>query len=258
MPLVTDMMGRSVEVPEKAQRIVSLVPSQTELLADLGLEDEVVGITKFCVHPEKWFRSKARIGGTKSVHTDRVAALKPDLIIANKEENDKAQIEALECLAPVWVSDIRTLSEALEMIRSIGTFCGKATEGNLIAETVADGFGALENSVKRTAAYGIWRAPWMWAGSDTFINDLMQRCGLVNVLHDTRYPEVSLQALAALQPDVVLLSSEPYPFKDAHITEVQSILPEAKVALVDGEMFSWYGSRLLHAPEYLARLLQSL
>lgn len=260
MPCVTDMLGRSIDVPDVPKRIVSLVPSQTELLADLGLHEEVVGITKFCVHPEEWFRSKPRIGGTKTVNIARVQALNPDLIIANKEENVQEQINALEVIAPVWVSDIHTLEDALRMIRDVSTICGKAQAGNEIAMQAADSFASLRPSGKeRTTAYGIWRNPWMWAGGDTFIHDILQRCGWKNALCDiSRYPEISLAHLKQLNPDLILLSSEPYPFKEKHIAEVQAALPQAKVLLVDGEMFSWYGSRLVRAPEYLAGLLQLL
>lgn len=258
MPLVYDQLLRPVDVPEVPRRIVSLVPSQTELLADLGLEAEVIGITKFCVHPQRWFRTRTRIGGTKTVHIDQVGALEPDLIIANKEENVREQIEALERIAPVWVSDIRTLDDALSMIRGVGAVCNRATQGNDIADTITERFRLLPARRPASVAYGIWRAPWMWAGGDTFISDIMHRCGLTNVLeHVPRYPELSLDQLQALDPGLVLLSSEPYPFKEVHIAEVKAVLPHAQVILVDGEMFSWYGSRLLKAPEYLAGLLSA-
>lgn len=259
MPLAQDMLGRELRLPERPQRIVSLVPSQTELLAELGLENEVVGITKFCIHPEAWFRSKARVGGTKDVRPERVAALKPDLIIANKEENVREQIEALEAIAPVWVSDIRVLGDALEMIRAVGVITGTADRAADIAGRINDGISGLRFQQRFTVAYGIWRAPWMWAGGDTFIHDMLARCGFENVLHDQpRYPEIALEALRELNPELVLLSSEPYPFAEKHIAEVQAVLPGARILLVDGEMFSWYGSRLLHAPEYLAGLLRAV
>jgi ABC-type Fe3+-hydroxamate transport system substrate-binding protein len=259
MPVVRDMLGRTLHLPERPRRIVSLVPSQTELLADLGLEAAVVGITKFCVHPENWFRSKTRIGGTKDVKPERVAALQPDLIIANKEENVREQIEALQEIAPVWVSDIKVLDDALEMIRNIGWITGKADEALAIAKRIDDGISALSFRKRFTTVYGIWRAPWMWAGGDTFIHDILSRCGFDNVLADRlRYPAIELDDLKELDPELVLLSSEPYPFKEKHIAEVQAVLPGARIVLVDGELFSWYGSRLLHAPEYLAALLQSL
>ena len=261
MRTVTDMMGREIIVPARPRRIVSLVPSQTELLADLGLEEEVVGITKFCVHPEGWFRSKARIGGTKTVHLDKVEALRPDLILANKEENVREQIEALGATAPVWVSDIQTLDEALRMIRRVGDLTSRTDAAESIALRIADGFSSLRlfASARNPIAYGIWRNPWMWAGGDTFISDILSRIGGKNVLTDLpRYPTLSLDALATLEPSTVLLSSEPYPFKEKHMAEVKAVLPDAEVLLVDGEMFSWYGSRLLQAPAYLATLVQEI
>jgi ABC-type Fe3+-hydroxamate transport system substrate-binding protein len=253
------MMGRTVAVPETPKRIVSLVPSQTELLADLGLEQEVVGITKFCVHPERWFKGKTRIGGTKTVSVEKVAALKPDLIIANKEENVQAQIEALESLAPLWVSDIHSLDDALKMIRQVGIICGREGDALRIAGQIESRFASLHSEAIAKVAYCIWREPWMWAGDNTFIHDLLLRCGLENVLAGMpRYPEMDLAALKGLNPALVLLSSEPYPFKEKHIPEVLEMLANAKVMLVDGEMFSWYGSRMLQSVPYLSNLLASL
>jgi ABC-type Fe3+-hydroxamate transport system substrate-binding protein len=254
---ITDMLGRVLTVPEQPLRIVSLVPSQTELLADLGLDAEVVGITKFCVHPERWFRTKPRIGGTKDVRPERVAVLKPDLILANKEENIQAQVDVLSGMAPVWVSDIHTLDDALEMIRQIGELVNRAEAAQTITQGIQTGFATLHTSrVPERVAYAIWRAPWMWAGGDTFIQDLLQRCGWENVFADTaRYPERSLEALAQLQPDRVLLSSEPYPFREQHLAEIRAVLPQARIQLVDGELFSWYGSRLQQSPAYFRHLL---
>lgn len=241
------------------QRIISLVPSQTELLADLGLEKEVVGITKFCVHPDEWFRTKTRIGGTKTVDIDKVRALKPDLILANKEENVKEQIEALEEIAPVYVSDIQTLDEALRMIKDVGQLCGKSAASATMAAEIAARFSALKNANGVSVAYCIWREPWMWAGGDTFIHDLLERAGFKNIFKENpRYPNEDLQLLLVRKPEYVFLSSEPFPFKKTHVVEVQEILLVAKIHLVDGEMFSWYGSRLLQVPEYLATLITSL
>lgn len=254
---VHDMMGRAVQVPVQPRRIVSLVPSQTELLHDLGLGEEVVGITKFCVHPESWFRSKTRVGGTKQVHTDRVAALQPDLIIANKEENVQEQVEALAAQYPVWVSDIGNLDDALEMMRSIGDLTGRQEKAEDLVRRIGDDFAGLPlASGSKKAAYCIWKTPWMFAGGDTFIHDILDRLGWQNVLSGyPRYPSLDLEAVAKLQPELVLLSSEPYPFKEKHIEEIKAVLPAAEVLLVDGEMFSWYGSRLQHAVSYFRHLI---
>jgi ABC-type Fe3+-hydroxamate transport system substrate-binding protein len=243
------------------KRIVSLVPSQTELLFDLGLDEETVGITKFCVHPEEWFRSKTRVGGTKTINIHKIAELQPDLIIANKEENVKEQIEALNSIAPVWVSDIHNLEDALEMIQTIGKLTDRYEKAEIIAKLIQHRFDHLNESVKKklNTLYLIWRKPWMSIGTDTFIHHIMHRAGLENVCKEhNRYPELTNEEIVQLNPALVLLSSEPYPFKEKHIEELQQLLPDAKIMLADGEMFSWYGSRLLHTPTYLAELLQNI
>ncbi len=251
------MMGNRVEVDFPPERIVSLVPSQTELLYDLGLDDEVVGITKFCVHPEAWFRTKKRVGGTKTVHIDIVKELQPDLIIANKEENTREQIEELSTLYPTWVSNIQTIDEGLTMIREVGILVGKEERANSLAEQIKNGFAALRQvqGDNTRVSYFIWRKPWMCAGGDTFISDMISQMGWTNVLADKmRYPEVTLEELKDKAIDIVLLSSEPYPFKYTHIAEIKATLPYAEVKLVDGEMMSWYGSRMLLAVDYLKKL----
>ena len=254
----TDQLGRRVNIPFPPRRIVSLVPSQTELLHYLGAN--VVGITKFCIHPDEWFRTKTRIGGTKQLHLDQIRALSPDLIIANKEENDAAQVQALMEEFPVWVSDIHTLEDALDMIKSIGVIVDRKEQAWQLADQIVRHFSALphpsENEVLRKTAYFIWRNPWMVAGGDTFINEMMKVCGLNNVFSGIdRYPVITMEQLKDTGCELVMLSSEPYPFREKHISELQGILPEAKILLVDGEMYSWYGSRLLHAPAYFSTIL---
>lgn len=258
MPIFTDQLNRTIELPSPPRRIVSLVPSQTELLWTLGLEEEVVGITKFCVHPESWFRNKQRIGGTKTLHLNRIKALEPDLIIANKEENVRDQVEALAERYPVWISDVNTLEEALAMIRAVGRLTGKADEAENIATRVNGEYGkllALSRPVR--TAYLIWKDPYMTVGHDTFIHDQLARCGFRNVFgNQARYPAIDLNQLQAADCELVMLSSEPYPFKQKHIDELQAYLPAARIMLVDGEFFSWYGSRLLGAPSYFTQLMQ--
>lgn len=258
MPSLHDQMQRKIQVPGRPQRIISLVPSQTELLHDLGLGERVVGITKFCIHPEEWHRTKARVGGTKKVDIGRVRALRPDLIIGNKEENTRADIEALEKEFPVWMSDIRTLSDALDMIVRIGDLTGTREKADGIRDRIAHGFAALRPlSAPLSVAYLIWRKPWMAAGAGTFIDDVLHRCGLTNACAalEGRYPELTDAQLAAADPDVLLLSSEPYPFGERHLTGLGLLCPGVPAHLVDGEVFSWYGSRLLRSPAYLQRLI---
>lgn len=267
MTIFQDQLGRSLQLPLPPRRIISLVPSQTELLYDLGLEEEVVGITKFCVHPEKWFRQKTRVGGTKQLHLEKIRALQPDLIIANKEENEAVQVEALAQEFPVWVSDVHNLPDACHMIESIGQLTERITKATAIVSQIQSGFRALETEVvsllsnhgSPTTAYFIWRQPWMVAGGDTFINAMLQACGLQNLYANRpRYPVIAPEELLTASCRLVFLSSEPYPFAEKHRTELEQLLPQARVLLVDGEMFSWYGSRLLQAHKYFQTLLQQI
>ncbi|WP_256004807.1 ABC transporter substrate-binding protein [Pedobacter deserti] len=261
--LFTDQMGREVSVNFPPRRIVSLVPSQTELLFDLGLNEEVVGLTKFCIHPIDKFAARTKVGGTKTLHIDRIRDLKPDLIIGNKEENQQDQIELLEREFPVWMSDIYTLGDAISMIRDIGAMVNRSPEASYLTHLIRAGFDDLQRLAEqrgptKRVAYLIWKDPYMAAARDTFIDHLLGLNGFANVFRDLRYPEVTLEKLSDLQPDLVFLSSEPYPFKEKHVLEIGRALPDAKVMLVDGEMFSWYGSRLVKAVEYLFHLQQEL
>lgn len=259
MPLYTDQMQRLVEVPEKPRRIVSLVPSQTELLYSLGLEEEVVGLTKFCVHPAHWRKRKQVIGGTKQFHLDKIKTLQPDLIIGNKEENYQEGIEALAKEFPVWMSDIFTLEDALQMMRQVGEITNRKEEAVTLASRIADGFRRLAPMPAVGVLYFIWRKPYMAVGGNTFIDEMLHRCGFTNLLAaQARYPELSEEAIRELNPRLILLSSEPYPFKEKHIAEFRALCPEAQVLVVDGEMFSWYGSRLLQAVPYLQGLQQEV
>lgn len=265
MPVFTDQLDRTVSLPEwPPRRIVSLVPSQTELLCDLGLDNEVVGITKFCVHPALWFREKTRVGGTKTLNFEKIAGLQPDLIIANKEENERDQIAVLAEKYPVWLSDVRTLDAAFDMMLRVGVLTGRAEQAEALVQEIRSGFAQhglpLAGDAPRIrAAYFIWRKPWMAAGDDTFIDDMLRIAGFDNVFAGLgRYPEISLQRLAAAQPEQILLSSEPYPFAEKHFTAFLDICPRAQIRIVDGELFSWYGSRLRHTPEYLSQLRKAI
>ncbi|WP_316931877.1 helical backbone metal receptor [Roseivirga seohaensis] len=252
--IVLDQMGRKVEVPSLPQRIISLVPSQTELLYNLGLGDRVIGVTKFCIHPSQWHQSKTFVGGTKQFKFDVIDELKPDLIIGNKEENYIEGIEELAKKYPVWVSDITGLDQAFDMILAIGNLVDERAKSISIVEKVKEGFASLPYKSRRKALYLIWKKPYMAAGRATFIDEMMDFAGFENVLSETRYPELTLEAIQELAPEAILLSSEPYPFKEKHIGELKAVLPNCDVQLVDGEMFSWYGSRLMQAPSYFANL----
>ncbi|WP_259070144.1 ABC transporter substrate-binding protein [Mucilaginibacter sp. X4EP1] len=254
-----DQLNREIELSSVPKRIISVVPSQTELLFYLGLDEGIIGITKFCIYPQDKFKSTTKIGGTKQLDIAKIKSLKPDLIIANKEENERGQIEELMDFCPVWISDINNLADALQMIERVGELVGKIEESLALSHNIEQQFRELPQVlINLSTAYFIWRKPYMVAGRNTFIDDMLQKCGLINVFDTDRYPEINVDMLITANPQVVLLSSEPYPFKEKHLEELRSILPRAIIKLVDGEIFSWYGSRLLHAPAYFEWLRKEL
>ncbi|NVJ87022.1 MAG: ABC transporter substrate-binding protein [Algoriphagus sp.] len=249
----TDQLNRTVFLSSPPKRIISLVPSQTELLVDLGLEDRLVGVTKFCVHPDHIRKTKKIIGGTKTYHFDRIDSLKPDLIIGNKEENEQSGIEKLAEHYRVWISDVKTLSDAITMIEEIGKLTDTQSEATKILSRLDNDFKS-PSPKKGTAVYLIWNKPIMVAGKDTFIDEMLHWAGFENLILENRYPEITLSRLSDLAPEYLLLSSEPFPFKQKHVDEFRRALPNTRVKLVDGELFSWYGSRLLNSMSYFQTL----
>ncbi|NND64100.1 MAG: ABC transporter substrate-binding protein [Flavobacteriaceae bacterium] len=252
---VKDQLNRTLEFSTIPQRIVSLVPSHTELIVDLNLNDKLVGITKFCVHPEHLRKEKTVVGGTKNVHLEKIYALRPDVIICNKEENTPEMVEELGHIAPVWVSDIKNIEDSLEMTYCMGELFGKSDEAKWINEAVLEQKHSFETFIQdrpwKKMAYVIWKQPFMAAGSDTFINSLLEINKFDNVITENRYPQVDLHTLK--EADIVLLSTEPFPFKEYDAQELERVL-QTKVRLVDGEFFSWYGSRLIKAFSYFRSL----
>jgi ABC-type Fe3+-hydroxamate transport system substrate-binding protein len=242
-----------------AQTIISLVPSQTELLFDLGLEDSIVGITWFCIHPKEKCKAKAKVGGTKNLDLDKIRSLKPDLIIANKEENDRVQIETLAKEFRVVVTDIKSIGDAIDMIKSVGAITDTQPKANEIAFKIEVAFKTLTKAPPLSSLYLIWQKPYMSIGADTFIHHVLTRCGLINICsEETRYPELSIEEIRERNPQLVIMPSEPFPFKEKHVSELQAILPNAKILLADGEMFSWYGSRLIKAAGYLDNFIKNV
>ena len=242
------------------KHIISLVPSLTELLYYLGLEKSIVGITKFCVHPKELLLTKTIIGGTKNIHINKITALQPDLIIANKEENVKEQINELAQNFDVLLTDVNDLETALDMIKNIGQLTNKVRQSDNLIQTIQYNFNQIP-ILKTTinTAYLIWKKPYMTIGGDTFIHNMLIHCDLHNIFADKkRYPEVSIDELRKLNCQLLLLSTEPFPFKQQDIEELKLLLPETIILLVDGEMFSWYGNRLLFSAQYFKDLLSTV
>jgi len=264
----TDQLGTVHTFETTPKRIVSLVPSQTELLFDLGLEESIIGITKFCVHPFHFKSTKKIIGGTKKVHYEKIRLLQPDIIIANKEENTQEIVAELSKICPVWVTNIVTIEDNLKMITDFGVLFNKRTEAqkwiDKINFALADFQLFIKDKSVNKVAYFIWANPYMVAGGDTFINELLKLNKFENIYdnnikYEGRYPEVIIQKMRIQgDPDLVLLSSEPFPFNDEHAFELGRYTHHAKTIFVDGEMFSWYGSRVLKAFDYFKKIHESI
>ena len=251
------------QLASPARRIISLVPSQTSLLHYLGLDIETIGITKFCIHPGNWRKEKKVVGGTKNLRMADIKNLNPDLIIANKEENVKEQIEELAQDFNVWVTDVNNLEEALEMIADIGTLTGTSAAAEdliyKIEKLQITLFTSQAPKQIKTIAYFIWKDPWMVAASGTYIDELLKLAGFTNYFaSQERYPVIELNNLKAQDIDCVFLSSEPYPFKETHVKALQIVFPETNIQLVDGEMFSWYGDHLLKSLPYIHSVKEKL
>lgn len=253
---VNDQLQRKIHLPNVPKRIISLVPSQTELLIDLGLEENLVGITKFCVHPKYLRKTKTIVGGTKQVKLEKIKALNPDIILCNKEENTKEMVIDLEKIAPVHVSDIVKIEDAFELMLQYGVIFRKEALVKTMVASVRKKIAALQEQLKdepvKRVAYFIWKKPLMVAGSETFIDELLKLNKFENVFDESRYPETDFEEIKAKNPDLLLLSSEPFPFKEKHKAYFSELDIEMK--LVDGEYFSWYGSRLIEAIDYFKKL----
>lgn len=253
--MTVDDRGIPLDLAGPPQRIISLVPSLTETLVDLGVEDRIVGLTKFCIHPAHLRRERTRVGGTKGVRVDVILDLQPDLVIANLEENEAQDIMALEISGiPCWVCDVRTVERAFRLLSDLGALVGMAERGaDLEAEarqSWEEGRLSFNPGQGRKVAYAVWRNPWMWAGHDAYIQSVLRWWGWAPWPEAARYPELDIAEVRDHGVDEVLLPSEPFPFKEDHKAECQGL----DARLVDGEMFSWYGSRMLKVPAHMAAM----
>ena len=253
----TDQLNRKLQITEIPKRIVSLVPSQTELLVDLGLENSIVGVTKFCVHPDHLRKDKVIVGGTKQINPNKIKELKPDVILCNKEENTKGIIESLKDIAPIHISDIYNIDDCYELISMYSQLFNVQDRASNIIFNIKKEREQFQNSIKGSykakIAYFIWKNPWMVVGSKTFIDYMIKEAGFTNVFQDdTRYPEINLDNPKLYEADFIFLSSEPYPFEENHIEDLTSKFPKPIIKIVDGESFSWYGSRLQKSYNYFS------
>ncbi len=244
----TDDLGNTVNLDKTPERIVSLVPSITKTVADLGGGDKIAGVTNFCKYPETVVAKAKKLGGPKRIKVDAVKELNPDIIFAVKEENNKDQITELGKYFPVFVFDINTVRDALKMIKTIASILDNPGQGEQVVKDISDAFNGYKPCRNETGIYLIWKEPWMAAGKDTFISSMMKVAGFENII-EGRYPVVSMNDLD--RADVILLSTEPYHFTGEHKNELQKQFPDKKIFIVNGEIFSWYGTMMLKFIDYL-------
>ena len=250
-------------------RIVSLVPSTTETLCRLGLGEALVGITAYCREPAALLAGKTRVGGEKDPDLERIRQLRPDLVVANVEENVREHVETLRGWSiPVWVTYPRTVAEGIRMIADLGEVTGAhAPAAALVAELEALLGGVRAATAGRPPVpvfYAIWRDPYMTIGADTYIHDMLAVCGGLNVFGDRegRYPAVTLEEVRAAAPEVILLPDEPFRFRRVHLRDFTAY-PEipavrhGRVHLVDGKPFSWHGPRIADALGTLPALFRA-
>jgi ABC-type Fe3+-hydroxamate transport system substrate-binding protein len=260
---VRDALGATVALDGPARRVVSLVPSVTETLFALGCGDRVAGRTTFCVHPADQVRAVPVVGGTKDPDVARIRELAPDLVLANREENRREDVEAMgRAGLRVHVSYPRDLASLASYLDALGALLGAEDQASATVEAIERARRSHRRPDRPARAlYLIWREPWMAAGKDTFVDAMLAECGFENVAAgEGRYPAIDLSAYRDAGLDGVLLSSEPFPFGERHRAEVaaRAGLPLARVQLVSGEAFSWFGCRTAGAFDEAARVLAAL
>lgn len=248
---VLDDLGHPVDTPHPAQRVVSLVPSLTESVASVDRQ-ALVGATDWCTHPAGL--DTTRIRGTKNPDIPAITRLAPDIVLANKEENRRTDVERLRAAGiAVWVTDIQTVDQALTSLARLFKHALGWPEPTWL-ETARTRWRAEPPTLSRTAAIPIWRDPWMVVGNSTFTGDLARQIGLVNVFADAgrRYPHATIDEINRRKPDVVVLPDEPYHFS---ATDGPECFPDTSVVLVEGRLFTWYGPSLATARATLAHVL---
>jgi ABC-type Fe3+-hydroxamate transport system substrate-binding protein len=242
----------------EARRIVSLCPSISETLAEIGAGRRLVGVTRYCIRPPS-LKELPKVGGTKALDFSAIEALAPDIIFANAEENRRQDIEALDRKFRLHVSLPNTVAAVPPLVRELGREAGEPERASELAEEIGELCAGLEGKPAPTPfryAYFIWRNPWMTISGDTYVSDLLRFAGGVNVFcaAKDRYPKVTPEAVLAAQPDVLLFSSEPYPFSDRHRSDLEAAFPGCAIAFVDGDDCCWHGARTRQGLKLMSEL----
>jgi len=257
MKTVTDQLGRTVSYTFPPQKIISFVPAITETLFSLGLQNEVVGRTRFCIHPKGIVEKAANVGGTKDLKIERIHELNPDLIIVEKEENTKEMVEELEAHYPVYAFEVQTVTDALQMVETLGSIVDQTQQADALVHDIQKAFSSFPALYDgKRVAYVIWQHPYMVVGKNTYIQSLLDKIGFINPFteFEGRYPTITADDLKQAELDYVLLATEPFPFQEEHLPIFEEVTNGAKTIIVNGEMF-WYGVKMLEAVPYFKRFL---
>jgi ABC-type Fe3+-hydroxamate transport system substrate-binding protein len=267
---ITDDLGFRLELKSHPHRIISLVPSWTETLFAMGLGNEVVGVTKFCVEPADGVAAVEKIGGTKNPDLRAIAKLEPDFVIANAEENRREDVEKIrEQGVPVFTTYPKTIPGAVESILKLGAALGKESDANLMAREIVRNVSGIEASVgvwsklRFRVFCPVWKNPWIAFNGDTYAHDVLRMLGFNNIYATAgeRYPRATLEEALELRPDFVLLPDEPYEFDAKDVEELKPLLPPAlsrRVVLIDGRDLHWYGVHMVNGLTTLAAKLARL
>jgi len=249
---------------ERRRRIVSLVPSLTETLCEVGGRARLMGCTAFCIRPKDVLKdpSVIKVGGTKTVNRERVMALNPDLLLVNLEENELADIDFFKARVECYVNGVKTVAEGIHSIREVAMLIGTPDKAEEFAGRAELALAKLiqqsKDKTPRRLFYPIWKDPWMSINRDTFIHDHLRLCGAENIFSGApeRYPVITLEQVRAANPEIVWLPSEPFVFKQKHAPELAALLPNARIELVDGDNVCWFGTRQIEGMEYTGRQMQ--
>lgn len=260
-----DDIGNIIEITETPLKIVSLCPSITETLCDMGLHKFLVGRTDFCTpvlqpldsNTQKYSEEIPTVGGTKNVNVDFVKTLTPDIIFASKEENDKHTIEILSKEHKCFVFEINSIDDSIKMIKTIGEIFINKCDVNELIHTIEQSFLQLPKLNRvHNALYLVWKDPYIAAGKNTYIDSLLSFVGFSNSIQNEKY--ITLNNLNNLECDIIFLPSEPYKFTEEDKLVIQKMRSDAKILLVDGEMFCWYGSHMVKSALYLKNLVNKI
>lgn len=260
-----DDLGNELTFEKTPKRIISLVPSLTETLYDLNLEENILGITKSCTHPVHFKHTKTIIGDVKDVEIEKIKDLQPHIVFCNKGENSLETIKKLQEFTQVYVTVVKTIDDSIRLVEKLGLILNRRVDAKLINHKINLKLEDFTQFIKeydvKKAGYFIGYNPWVAAGDNTFINALLALNKFENIYtnKEDMYPIIEAKKIRLEgDPDFVFFPSHPFAFNDKHIFEMGRFTHHASAVYVDGQMFSWFGSRLIKSFDYFKSLRERI